>query len=81
MSEFVMRSYKGKRVHTTILGNIEIRGIRHISGPQPIGGNGAPQLIADLFDADSTIQRILIEREKNGVLYQRMDAEPQEAKP
>lgn len=73
---FCLKGFKGKRLHATMLSDTKISGCRHASGPQPVGDDGAPQVVADIFDADLSIQRIMIERgEGNAILYQRISPE------
>lgn len=72
--KFAMKGSKEKRVYAAhATGELEIKGLFHCKGPQPIDDNGgAPQWIADLFDRYPDIDKIALSGEKHSVVYGRM---------
>lgn len=63
------------RIHGTYCsGKLEFSGCMNMSGPQPIGGNGAPYWVADLFKRFPRIDTIALSGEKGSQIYARMAA-------
>lgn len=70
---FALKGNTGRRVHTSFSRTkLEIRGHFSMSGPQPVGGNGCPEWIADLFDANPNLTQIALGNEESGIVYQRI---------
>lgn len=78
MQTFLMKGNKSKSIYGAYSRSaLEIRGRFHMQGPQPIGENGAPQWVADIFESRPDIIRVAVSTEDGGAVWSRMDEAPQ----
>lgn len=74
MQTFLMKGNKAKSIHGAYSRSaLEIRGHFSMQGPQPVGENGAPQWVADIFESRPDIIRVAVSTEDRGAVWTRMD--------
>jgi len=72
MTTFVMKGYKGETVGFAISNTpVNMSGCFHIQGRQPIGEDGAPQWVFNLFENNPDIEQIGIRTKTGGYVYSR----------
>ena len=52
---------------------LEIKGCWHMQGPQPIGENGVPKWVGEIFKENSDIEAIAINKKKSGIVYSKLE--------
>ena len=70
--KFVMKGYKGKTVYGAYArGELEIKGHFHAQGVQPVGDDGAPEWVAEIFKNMPHIKNIAVSGEEGSALWTR----------
>jgi len=74
MIAFSLRGDKCRKVGSSYSrAPLEIKGLFHLTGPQPVGvDGGAPTWVADLFDSNPEIKHIAISTDKDGIVWNRI---------
>lgn len=70
MPTFAMRGNKSAKVHGSYSSSgLEIKGRFHMAGPQPVGEDGAPVWVYEMFKQHPEITQIAINKGASGVVF------------
>lgn len=72
MTTFAMKGFNGRTIGCAMShSELTFQGSIHVQGRQPVGDDGAPQWVADLFDENPEVMQVAIGKEKSGIVYYR----------
>ncbi len=74
MTTFTLRNFKGQRVHGAYSNvSLEISGVFHLTGPQPVDDDGGcPVWAAEFLESHPNVNTIAISGDDFGIVYSRM---------